>query len=293
MSAKPVLDCFRGTTLLIILSAVIVTACEGDPSADEEDAQRMPVNLFITETVTGAPDADLTPTFRPTEIAPTPQSIDRSFEETDTTSRQRESLITTQVEAAVSDEAVLAAMQAVPRHSFVPTEYLDQAYEDHPLPLGFGQTISQPSLVGMMTEMLQLEDGDRVLEIGTGSGYQAAILREITSEVYTIEIVPELAGIARRVLDELGYADIHLLRADGYYGWWEYGPFDAIIVTAAPDHLPQPLVAQLNPDGGRMVIPIGPAGGYQRLWLIERQGDDVSMEAVLDVAFVPFTREDD
>jgi protein-L-isoaspartate(D-aspartate) O-methyltransferase len=175
----------------------------------------------------------------------------------------------------------------------VPSNYLDQAYNDYPLPIGYGQTISQPSLVGMMTNMLGLEEGERVLEIGTGSGYQAAILREITDEVYTIEIIPELAGTARRIFDELGYADIHTLRADGYYGWWEYAPFDAIIVTAAPDHLPSPLVAQLNPDGGRMVIPIGPAGGYQSLWVVERQGEDVDMQRVLDVAFVPFTREKD
>ena len=191
----------------------------------------------------------------------------------------------------VKDEAVLQAMLAVPRHAFVPTAYLDLSYGDHPLPIGYGQTISQPSLVAMMTEMLELEPGDKVLEIGTGSGYQAAILREITDEVYTIEIVPELAGIARRLFDELGYEDIKTLRADGYWGWWEHAPFDAIIVTAAPDHLPAPLVAQLNPDGGRMVILIGPPGGYQSLWLVVRHGEEIEMQRVLDVAFVPFTRE--
>ncbi|MBN1680141.1 MAG: protein-L-isoaspartate(D-aspartate) O-methyltransferase [Anaerolineae bacterium] len=205
--------------------------------------------------------------------------------------KRRDALVKDYVEPLITGTRVLAAVHAVERHAFVPTRYLDQAYNDHALPIGYGQTISQPSLVALMTQMLDLQEDDRVLEIGTGSGYQAAILREMTGEVYTIEIVPELAGMARHVLDQLGYDDIHTLRADGYYGWWAYAPFDAIIVTAAPDHLPAPLVAQLNPDGGRMVIPIGPPGGYQSLWLIVRNGDDVEMQRVLDVRFVPFTRE--
>jgi protein-L-isoaspartate(D-aspartate) O-methyltransferase len=184
-------------------------------------------------------------------------------------------------------------MRAVPRHSFIPTALLGQAYEDHPLPIGYGQTISQPSLVALMTELLELEPGDRVLEIGTGSGYQAAILRELTDEVYSIEIIPELTAIARVVLDRLGYQDIRLRRADGYYGWEEYAPFNAIVVTAAPDHLPRPLVSQLDPDGGRMVIPIGPVGDVQTLWLVTRLGDDIDMQQLLEVRFVPFTRENE
>jgi protein-L-isoaspartate(D-aspartate) O-methyltransferase len=278
----------------MLTAALFLLACgEGSTRANADQQQVISVGSFITQTVTGEPETGLTPTptFRPTELAPTPQTVDRDFEDGEDTNRRRTALVRTYVEPVVSDERVIAAMLAVPRHSFVPTEYLDLAYNDHPLPIGYGQTISQPSLVAMMTEMLDLQEGERVLEIGTGSGYQAAILREVTDDVYTVEIIPELAGIARRVLDELGYEDIHIMRADGYYGWWEYAPFDAIIVTAAPDHLPQPLVAQLNPDGGRMVIPIGPPGGYQQLWLLERDGEDVSMQAMLGVAFVPFTRE--
>jgi protein-L-isoaspartate(D-aspartate) O-methyltransferase len=278
----------------VLTAALFLLACgNGSTLADGGSQRVISVGSFITQTMTVEPEAGFTPTptFRPTELAPTPQTVDRDFEDSEDMIERRTALVQIRVEAAVSDDRVIAAMLAVPRHSFVPTEYLNLAYNDHPLPIGYGQTISQPSLVAMMTEMLDLQEGERVLEIGTGSGYQAAILREVTDEVYTIEIIPELAGIARRVLDESGYEDIHTMRADGYYGWWEYAPFDAIIVTAAPDHLPQPLVAQLNPDGGRMVIPIGPPGGYQQLWLLERDGDEVSMQAMLGVAFVPFTRE--
>jgi protein-L-isoaspartate(D-aspartate) O-methyltransferase len=223
-----------------------------------------------------------------------PDSLDRIFEETDETAARREALVREWVEPRIGDDTVVAAMRAVPRHAFVPTEHLALAYFDHPLPIGYGQTISQPSLVAYMTELLEIEPGDRVLEIGTGSGYQAAILAELTDEVYSIEIVPELAGIARAVLDELGYADeVALRRADGYFGWEEQAPFDAIVVTAAPDHLPRPLVDQLHPEGGRMVIPIGPVGNVQVLWLVTRDGDDVAMERLLDVRFVPFTRDRD
>jgi protein-L-isoaspartate(D-aspartate) O-methyltransferase len=181
----------------------------------------------------------------------------------------------------------------VPRHSFVPTDLLGQAYNDYPLPIGYGQTISQPSLVAQMTELLRLAPDDRVLEIGTGSGYQAAVLGEITPNVYSVEIIPELAGIAHEILDRLGYDTIQVGRRDGYFGWEEYAPFDAIIVTAAPDHLPQPLVQQLSPDGGRMVIPIGPVGNVQALWLVIKNGEEVTMERLMPVRFVPFTREDD
>lgn len=194
-------------------------------------------------------------------------------------------------QAGITDPRVLSAIELVPRELFVPDIFRDRAYENVALPIGHGQTISQPVVVGLMTQELQVGDRMTVLEIGTGSGYQAAILREIVDTVYTVEIVPELAGIARSVFDELGYGDIHTQRADGYFGWWEHAPFDAIIVTAAPDHLPAPLVAQLDPDGGRLVIPIGPPGGYQSLWLVVRNGDEVEMAQVFDVAFVPLTRE--
>jgi protein-L-isoaspartate(D-aspartate) O-methyltransferase len=297
MNARHSSSAIARTTIILAAGTILFVVLAWAISTYADDArQNVPVIAFTTETATVDPDITPgitpTPTFRPTELAPTPEDIDRDFEASRDMDQHRAFLVEERVRPVVQDEHVIAAMQAVPRHSFVPTRYLDQAYADHPLPIGYGQTISQPSLVAMMTEMLDLEEGERVLEIGTGSGYQAAILREITDEVYTIEIIPELAGTARRVFDELGYTDIHATRADGYFGWWEHAPFDAIIVTAAPDHVPAPLVAQLSPDGGRMVIPIGPPGGYQSLWIIERNGDAVDMERVLDVAFVPFTRED-
>jgi len=191
----------------------------------------------------------------------------------------------------VKNPAVLRAMRSVPRHEFVPTEYLDQAYDDHPLPIGYGQTISQPFIVAWMTELLELQSGEKVLEIGTGSGYQAAVLAELGSvDVYSIEIVPELASSAAERLRSLGYDNLNLKQADGYYGWSEQAPFDAILVTAAPDHLPAPLVEQLS-DGGRLVIPIGPPGGFQSLWKFVKTGEDLKAFNLGSVAFVPFTGE--
>ncbi|MFN2283171.1 MAG: protein-L-isoaspartate(D-aspartate) O-methyltransferase, partial [Anaerolineae bacterium] len=193
------------------------------------------------------------------------------------------------VERGVSDPDLVRAMQTVPRHRFVPAEYMEQAYADHPLPIGYGQTISQPYIVAWMTELLALQPGEKVLEIGTGSGYQAAVLAELGNiDVYSIEIVPELAEQVATRLRDLGYTDVHLKQGDGYYGWEEYAPFDAIIVTAAPDHLPAPLVQQLR-DGGRLVIPIGPPGGYQSLWQFVKDGDDLRAYNMGGVTFVPFT----
>jgi protein-L-isoaspartate(D-aspartate) O-methyltransferase len=180
-------------------------------------------------------------------------------------------------------------MASVPRHKFVPSEYLNQAYENHPLPIGYGQTISQPYIVAWMTELLELQPGERVLEIGTGSGYQAAILAELGYvEVYTIEIVPELADSAVARLEELGFRNVHVKQGDGYYGWSEYAPFDAIIVTAAPDHLPAPLVEQLTEDG-RLVIPIGPPGWVQTLWKFVEEEGELRGYNLGGVQFVPFT----
>ncbi len=195
------------------------------------------------------------------------------------------------VARGVSDPDVLRVMRTVPRHRFVPPEYLDQAYEDHPLPIGYGQTISQPYIVAWMTELLDLKPGEKVLEIGTGSGYQAAVLAELGYvDVYSIEIIPELAEQAAKRLRELGYTEVHLKQGDGYYGWEEYAPFDAIIVMAAPDHLPRPLVQQLK-EGGRLVIPIGPPGGYQTLWRFVKEPDGLRAYNLGGVAFVPLTGE--
>jgi protein-L-isoaspartate(D-aspartate) O-methyltransferase len=189
----------------------------------------------------------------------------------------------------VQDEEVLQAMVAIPRHKFVPTDYLDQAYDDHPLPIGYGQTISQPYIVAWMTELLELQPGEKVLEIGTGSGYQAAVLAEMDGvEVYTIEIVPQLAESAAKRLLELGYTNIHTDQGDGYYGWDEYAPYDAIIVTAAPDHLPAPLVDQLS-ENGRIVIPIGAPGWVQSLWKFVMQDGELKGYNLGGVSFVPFT----
>jgi len=193
----------------------------------------------------------------------------------------------------IESPEVIRAMGAVPRHLFVPDEYLGLAYENHPLPIGHGQTISQPYIVALMTQELGVQAGDRVLEIGTGSGYQAAVLAECGVEVYSIEIIGALVETAQTQLHEAGYDQVRVRHADGYWGWPEAAPFDAIIVTAAPDHVPQPLLEQLE-RGGILVIPIGPPGGYQELWRIERVGeDDFRSSSLGGVQFVPFTRSEE
>jgi protein-L-isoaspartate(D-aspartate) O-methyltransferase len=188
----------------------------------------------------------------------------------------------------ITDQDVIDVMERVPRHEFVPLEYRGQAYADHPLPIGHGQTISQPYIVALMTQLLQLKPTFRVLEVGAGSGYQAAILGELCERVYTVEIIPELAASAKERLKRLGFENVHVKQADGYYGWEEHAPYDAIIVTAAPENVPPPLVAQLG-DGGRLVIPVGPAGEYQTLWLIEKRGDETISRNITGVVFVPLT----
>ncbi len=221
----------------------------------------------------------------------TSSTVPASDEEAAVFAQQRETMVIETIEKrGITDERVLKAMRTVPRHLFVPEDQRDHAYGDYPLPIGYGQTISQPYIVALMTQLLELKEGDRVLEIGTGSGYQAAILAEIPGvDVYTIEIIPALARSARERLESLGYKSIHCKEGDGYYGWEEYAPFDAIIVTAAPDHVPQPLVDQLA-EGGRMVIPVGPPGGYQTLWkFVKRPGGELQAFNMGGVAFVPLT----
>lgn len=188
----------------------------------------------------------------------------------------------------IVDKKVLDAMMKVERHKFVPKEYQSFAYIDEPLPIGYNQTISQPYIVALMTQLLELKGTEKVLEIGTGSGYQAAILAEIVKEVYTIEIIPQLANRAEKLLKELGYTNIFIKVGDGYLGWPEHAPFDGIIVTCAPDHIPQPLIDQLK-DGGKMVIPVGDI--YQELVVVEKQKDKIIKRNVIPVRFVPMLRE--
>jgi len=189
----------------------------------------------------------------------------------------------------IKDRRVLDAMTAVPRHEFVPGIVRRFSYWDEPLPIGYGQTISQPFIVAFMTEKLDPKPTDRVLEIGTGSGYQAAVLSRLVAEVFSIEIIEPLARQAEAVLSRLGYHNVKVLAGDGYQGWAEHAPFDAVIVTCAPDHVPQPLVDQLR-DGGRMIIPVGPLEN-QELYLLQKQGSKVERKAVLPVRFVPMMRE--
>ena len=201
----------------------------------------------------------------------------------------REKMVETQIKArGVKNPRVLSALLKVERHRFVPEENLNSAYSDQPLPIGEGQTISQPYIVALMTELLDLKGDEKVLEIGTGSGYQAAILAELSKEVYTIEIIESLASMSKKRLLELGYQNIQVKAGDGYLGWPEFAPFDAIIVTAAPDHIPKPLIEQLK-EGGRMVVPVGTH--TQELKKIVKRSGKIETTDVIPVLFVPMTGE--
>jgi protein-L-isoaspartate(D-aspartate) O-methyltransferase len=203
---------------------------------------------------------------------------------------QRQRMVDQQLKPrGIKDERVLAAMTKVPREEFVPADQRADAYQDGPLPIGYDQTISQPYIVAYMTEQLRLKPGDRVLEIGSGSGYQAAILADLVADVYTIEIIEPLGKTAEATLQRLGYKNVHLKVGDGYKGWPEEAPFDAIIVTCAPDKVPQPLMDQLK-DGGRMVIPVGERFA-QQLYLLEKQNGQLKESATLPVRFVPMRRK--
>ncbi|WP_129642995.1 protein-L-isoaspartate(D-aspartate) O-methyltransferase [Peristeroidobacter agariperforans] len=196
-------------------------------------------------------------------------------------------------ERGVSDERVLAAMRKVPRHEFVPDSEKRSAYHDTPLPIGEGQTISQPYIVALMTELARPARNHRVLEVGTGSGYQAAVLAELVEHVYSIEIESTLAQRASEVLRRLGYDNVTVRAGDGYAGWAEHAPFDVIVITAAPDHIPQPLIEQLKP-GGRMVVPVGPVAAIQQLRVLEKNAvGKVTSTVVAPVRFVPLRRRPD
>ena len=201
-------------------------------------------------------------------------------------------MVREQIESrGIRNARVLAAMSKVPLHEFVPEHLADAAYEDHPLPIGYSQTISQPYIVALMTELLQLQPGAKVLEVGTGSGYQAAILAEVGAQVYSIEILEPLAKTSAKLLQRLGYVNVQVKRGDGYLGWPQHAPYDAIVVTAAADHVPPPLVEQLKP-GGRLVIPVGDGQAQQSLLLVEKSVDgSVTTHDVAPVMFVPLTRE--
>ena len=201
----------------------------------------------------------------------------------------RQQMVERQLRARdITDARVLAAMAKVPRHLFVPDPVRGLAYQDRPLPIGYDQTISQPYIVAYMTQMIGVAPDARVLEVGTGSAYQAAVLAELVAEVYTIEIVPELASRARETLASLDYTNVHTREGDGYRGWIEHAPFDGIMVTAAPDHVPQPLIDQLA-VGGRMVIPVG--NRRQQMTIITRTPDGIAREVTIPVLFVPMTGE--
>ena len=188
----------------------------------------------------------------------------------------------------IANERVLRAMERVPRHAFVPAHLRAEAYDDRPLPIGFDQTISQPFIVAFMTAAIDPQPGDRVLEVGTGCGYQTAVLAELAGEVYSIEIVESLARRATETLARLGCRNAHVRHGDGWHGWPEHSPFDAILVTCSPGLIPSALIDQLRP-GGRMIIPIGSLHAGQELWLIEKTTDGIHRDAVLPVRFVPMT----
>ena len=288
--------------ILLALLALLVVACDADAPEDELG------EVTVDDVVAGELESDL-------EAGQAlPEDADEAIEEAVEPAVEADDeadLIDEEPDAApfaaaraelveegiaglgIEDEAVLNAMLDVPRHRFVPEQYLSQAYDNHPLPIGFGQTISQPYIVALMSAAADIEPGDKVLEVGTGSGYQAAVLGELAEQVYTVEIIGPLAERAEGVLDILGYENVVVRHSDGYFGWEEQAPFDAIVVTAAPDHIPQPLVQQLE-VGGHMIIPVGPVGGYQTLWRLTKVSEDeVRTEDLGGVVFVPLTREEE
>ncbi len=205
--------------------------------------------------------------------------------------QERQRMVEKQIKnRGITDEPLIQALLRVPRHLFVPENLKDQAYLDSPLPIGYGQTISLPYIVALMTEKLDIKEGDKVLEVGTGSGYQAAVLADMNCLVFSVEIIKILADAARERLALLGYTQVKVKWGDGYFGWEEEAPFDAIIVTCSIDHVPPPLTKQLR-EGGQMVIPVGPPYSMQTLWLFTKQNERLISENLGEVVFVPLVRE--
>lgn len=205
--------------------------------------------------------------------------------------KTRDEMVTEQIEnRGITNQPTLEALRKVPRHKFVPPDLIDRAYDDGPLPIGYGQTISQPYIVAYMTEAIDPKSDQKVLEIGTGSGYQAAVLAEIVDSVFTIEIITELYNSSKKTLQGLGYKNVFCKNGDGYYGWEKFAPFDAIVVTAAAEYIPPPLIKQLK-DGGKMIIPVGSPFLNQTLILVEKSSEKITTTSLLPVRFVPFTRE--
>jgi protein-L-isoaspartate(D-aspartate) O-methyltransferase len=265
----------RRIELILAIVLVLFAACTTtDPIPS---ATPTPTSILAVAPTISVLDLPV-PTFTP--LAP---SVEEAF------ARKRERMVIETIERrGVTDEDVLNAMRTIPRHLFVPEGDQDYAYGDHPLPIGYGQTISQPYIVALMTELLEPQPGDRVLEVGTGSGYQAAVLSRLVGDVYTVEIKPILAERSRTLLQELGFRNVHAREGDGYFGWKEEAPFDGIMITAAVDHIPPPLLRQLAPEG-KMVLPLGNPFGYQNLVLVEKRGGDYQVRQVTGVLFVPMT----
>lgn len=212
-------------------------------------------------------------------------------ESTDLFSEERRRMVEVDLEGRdIIDGRILEVMGRVPRHKFVDESLWNEAYADHPLPIGEGQTISQPYVVALMTQSLQLTGSEKVLEIGTGSGYQAVVLADIVEEVYTVEIREKLAEMTENKLSNLGYANVHVKCSDGYFGWEEHAPYDAIMITCAVNHIPPPLIAQLK-EGGRLILPLGPTTYYQSLTLLHKTDEGLSSEYITSVIFVPMIGE--
>lgn len=280
--------------ILIVLVVVVVSVFLSYKLAFEEstdDSSEEPTEVVPEESddVSSEESTGVVPEESP---LPSEEYADSLPEEsTDDFSQKRMQMVELQLKGRdILDEKVLEAMGRVPRHKFVDESLWDEAYADYPLPIGEGQTISQPYVVALMTQALNLNGSEKVLEIGTGSGYQAAVLAEIVEEVYTVEIREKLAEMAENSLSNLGYANVHVQSSDGYFGWEEHAPYDAIMITCAVNHIPPPLISQLK-EGGRLILPLGPTTYYQSLTLLQKTDEGLSSEYITSVLFVPMIGE--